>query len=266
MMVNIDPSQIDQMLANLCVNARDAIKDIGKVTIETDIATFDEAYCSAHMGSVPGEYVMLSVSDDGHGMDKETQANIFEPFYTTKELGEGTGLGLSTIYGIVKQNDGFINVLSAHNLGATFQVYLPRYMGNSNQMIETDAQKQDFRGHETILLVEDENSILEMTTMMLERLGYTVISTDTPGRAIQLALESTDPIHLLITDVVMPEMNGRDLTKNILTHYPNISCLFMSGYTADVIAHQGVLDEGVNFIQKPFSIKDLSVKVRGALE
>jgi DNA-binding NtrC family response regulator len=139
-------------------------------------------------------------------------------------------------------------------------------MGNSNQMIETDAQKQDFRGHETILLVEDENSILEMTTMMLERLGYTVISTDTPGRAIQLALESTGPIHLLITDVVMPEMNGRDLTKNILTHYPNISCLFMSGYTADVIAHQGVLDEGVNFIQKPFSIKDLSVKVRGALE
>jgi PAS domain S-box-containing protein len=129
MMVNIDPSQIDQMLANLCVNARDAIKDIGKVTIETDIATFDEAYCSAHMGSVPGEYVMLSVSDDGHGMDKETQANIFEPFYTTKELGEGTGLGLSTIYGIVKQNDGFINVLSAHNLGATFQVYLPPVYG-----------------------------------------------------------------------------------------------------------------------------------------
>ncbi len=266
MMVNIDPSQIDQMLANLCVNARDAITNIGQITIKTDNFTFDEAYCSAHVGSVSGEYVLLLVSDDGCGMDKETQANIYDPFFTTKEQGKGTGLGLATLYGIVKQNSGFIDVYSEPGLGTTFRIYLPRHTGKTSQMVKTDADKPDVQGHETILLVEDEHSILRMTTMMLERLGYTVVATSSPGEAIRLVGEYTDPIHLLMTDVVMPEMNGRDLSKKILTIYPNINRLFMSGYTADVIAHHGVLNKGVNFIQKPFSQKDLAAKVRETLD
>ncbi len=266
MMINIDPSQLDQMLANLCVNARDAITNIGKVTIETTNAFLDEAFCSTHAGFVPGEFVILAVSDDGCGMDKETQANIYEPFFTTKEQGKGTGLGLATIYGIVKQNNGFIDVYSDPGLGTTFRIYLPRHTGKPSQMVKTDADKPDVRGHETILLVEDEHSILGMTTMMLERLGYTVVATSSPGEAIRLVGEYTDPIHLLMTDVVMPEMNGRDLAKKILTLYPNINRLFMSGYTADVIAHHGVLNKGVKFIQKPFSQKDLAAKVREALD
>jgi two-component system cell cycle sensor histidine kinase/response regulator CckA len=266
MMVNIDPSQIDQMLANLCVNARDAITDNGKITIETDNVSFNEDYCSTHAGSIPGEFIMLAVSDDGVGMDKETLSNVFEPFFTTKEQGKGTGLGLATIYGIVKQNKGFINGYSEQGLGTTFKIYLPRHRGKTSQILDTNGEEPDIRGHETILLVEDEHTILTMTTMMLERLGYTVLATSSPGEAITLVGEYTDPIHLLLTDVIMPEMNGRDLAKNILTLYPNINRLFMSGYTADVIAHHGVLTKGVNFIQKPFSINDLSAKVREALD
>nr|MDA3797946.1 PAS domain S-box protein [Kiritimatiellia bacterium] len=253
--IKIDPSQIDQLLANLCVNASDAIADVGKITIETSNAVFDEDYCSEHVDFMPGEFVMLTVSDNGGGMDQSTLDKIFEPFFTTKEQGKGTGLGLATIYGIVKQNKGFINVYSQPGQGTTFNIYLPRHIDKIEQIQEKDPAKPDVGDHETILLVEDESSILEMTTRMLEKLGYKVVAAGSPGEAIRLAREQTNPIHMLITDVVMPEMNGRDLTKNILTLYPNIKCLFMSGYTANVIAHQGVLDKGVNFIQKPFSIK-----------
>lgn len=264
--VNMDPSQIDQMLANLCVNARDAIVDVGKITIETGTAALDEDYCSEHAGFMPGNFVLIAVSDDGCGMDKETQTQVFEPFFTTKELGKGTGLGLATIYGIVKQNNGFINVYSELGQGTTFKIYLPRYVGKPGRPQKEDPVILDVRGHETILLVEDEPAILRMTTRMLERLGYTVVAVDTPGEAIRLAGEYAGQIHLLMTDLVMPEMNGRDLSRNILSSSPNLKCLFISGYTANVIAHHGILEQGINFLQKPFSTKDLGVKVREIME
>jgi len=264
--VKIDPTQVDQILTNLCVNARDAIVDTGKVTIETGTASFDEEYCAHHAGFVPGEYVLLAVSDTGCGMDEVTQAHVFEPFFTTKEMGKGTGLGLATVYGVVKQNNGFINVYSEPGQGTTFKVYLPRHFGKTVPLPEKGLDNPGERGHETVLLVEDEPAILEMTTGMLEKLGYTVLAAGTPGEAIRLAQEYPGRIDLLLTDVVMPEMNGRDLAKNLLTIYPDIRRLFMSGYTANVIAHRGVLDEGVHFIQKPFSMKDLGEKLREALK
>ena len=264
--VKIDPSQIDQILANLCVNARDAIAGVGKVTIETGNRTFDETYCSVHTDFVPGEFVILTVSDNGCGMDKETLTNIFEPFFTTKGVGKGTGLGLATIYGAVKQNNGFINVYSELGQGTTFNIYLPRYVGDVDQASVETLEKAIKGGQEMVLLVEDEVSILKMTTVMLEKLGYTVLPASTPGEAIRLARDYTGNIHLLMTDVVMPEMNGRDLAAQLLSHYPNLKRLFMSGYTANVIAHHGVLDEGVHFIQKPFSMKDLAAKVREVLQ
>jgi PAS domain S-box-containing protein len=264
--VKIDPAQIDQLLVNLCVNARDAIAGAGKVTIETDTKIFDEDYCTDHLGALPGEYVLLEVSDDGCGMDKKTLSQIFEPFFTTKEQGKGTGLGLASIYGIVKQNNGFINVYSEPDKGSTFKVYLPVYAVKSDGVMEKDSDLAVEHGNETILLVEDETAILEMTTRMLERLGYTVVAAATPGEAIRLAHEYQGQIDLLMTDVVMPEMNGRELAGNFISHYPNLKRLFMSGYTANVIAHHGVLDEGVHFIQKPFSKKELGGKVREALE
>ena len=265
-LIKVDPSQIDQILANLCVNARDAIADIGKVTIETANTVFDKGFCTDHAGFIPGEYVLLAVSDNGCGMDNETMANVFEPFFTTKDPSKGTGLGLATVYGTVKQNNGFINVYSEPGQGTTFKIYLPRYLSKAAHLPEKEIGQLPECGNETILLVEDEPSILSMTTLMLERLGYTVVAAKTPGEAIQLAHEYPGVIHMLLTDVVMPEMNGRDLAKNILSSYPNLKRLFMSGYTANVIAHHGVLDEGVNFIQKPFSMENLSVKVREVLD
>ncbi|MHB8137760.1 MAG: PAS domain S-box protein [Smithellaceae bacterium] len=263
--VKIDPSQIDQILANLCVNARDAITGGGKVTIETGTAVFDKAYCNFYADFVPGDYVLLSASDNGCGMNKETLANIFEPFFTTKEVGQGTGLGLSTVYGIVKQNNGFINVYSDLGHGTTFKIYLPRHIGETVQIQKEDIAEPLQRGNEIILLVEDESAILEMTATMLKDLGYTVLTAGTPGEAIRLAGEHNSEINLLLTDVVMPEMNGRDLAQSMLHLYPHIKHLFMSGYTASAIAHQGVLDEGVHFIQKPFSVKSLATKVRETL-
>jgi len=264
--VKMDPTQIDQILANLCVNARDAIGGVGKVTIETDNVSFDEEYCTQHMDFVPGDYVLLAVSDNGYGMDTKTISHLFEPFFTTKELGKGTGLGLATVYGAVKQNNGFINVYSEPGQGTTFKIYLPRHAAKA--AVETKEPKpQDMeRCSETILLVEDEPAILRMTTMMLELPGYTVLAASTPGEALRLAQEHPGCIDLVLTDVVMPEMNGRDLIKNLLSIYPDMRRLFMSGYTADIIAHHGVLDEGVQFIQKPFSMEDLAAKVREALE
>lgn len=263
--VKMDPGQIDQILANLCVNARDAIAGVGKITIETATAVFDRAFCSRHLDFIPGDFVMIAVSDDGSGMDKATLDKLFEPFFTTKDVGRGTGLGLATVYGIVKQNGGFINVYSEKGRGTTFRIYLPRHAGRAEQFPKEE-KVPTVSGGTVVLLVEDEQAILEMTAMMLERLGYTVLAAKMPGEAIALAQMHTEKIHLLMTDVVMPEMNGRDLAKNILTLYPAIKLLFMSGYTADVIAHQGVLDEGVSFIQKPFTISDLAAKLRETLD
>ncbi len=264
--VKIDPSQIDQILANLCVNARDAISDIGKVTIETANVVCDEAFCTYHPGFAPGEYVILSVSDNGCGMDRETLANIFEPFFTTKEVGKGTGLGLATVYGIVKQNNGFVAVESTPGEGTTLTIYLPQNVDKTAQVAVEELSDAFTGGKETILLVEDEPAILKMGKTILEELGYTVLAAGMPGEAIRIAVEYGGQIHLLMTDVVMPEMNGRDLAKRLLSLYPDIKRLFFSGYTADVIAHHGVLDEGVHFIQKPFTIQALTAKVREVLD
>ena len=264
--VKMDPAQIDQILANLCVNSRDAISGVGKITIETGVVSFDEAYCADHAGFIPGEFIMLAVSDNGCGMNPETVSRLFEPFFTTKEVGKGTGLGLASVYGAVKQNNGFINVYSEPGQGTTVKIYLPPHRAKTPLQADEATAQPTAGGSETILLVEDEPAILEMAAMMLERLGYAVIAAETPGEAIRLAREHGDPIDLLMTDVVMPEMNGRDLAQNLLSIYPDIKRLFMSGYTANVIAHHGVLDEGVYFIQKPFSSKDLGAKLRAILE
>jgi two-component system, cell cycle sensor histidine kinase and response regulator CckA len=264
--VKIDPSQIDQILANLCVNARDAIAGVGRLTIETENVCLDEAYCEENSDCLPGHYVQLAVSDSGRGMDASTRAHLFEPFFTTKAPGEGTGLGLSTIYGIVKQNEGFIHVYSEPGQGSTFRIYLPRYVGKESQPQATGWGAEAERGHETVLLVEDEPTILRLGRRMLESLGYHVLTAGTPGEAIALAEMHPGVIHLLMTDVVMPEMNGRDLAERLLTLYPKMKRIFMSGYTANIIAHQGVLDKGVHFIQKPFSREALATGVRQALE
>ncbi|MFH2064361.1 MAG: PAS domain S-box protein [Pseudomonadota bacterium] len=263
--VKMDPSQIDQILANLCVNSRDAIDDVGRITIKTQNIGLDRDFCEGYADCIPGDYVLLAVSDDGCGMTPEIKNNLFEPFFTTKGVGKGTGLGLATVYGIVRQNNGFIRVDSEPEQGTIFRIYLPRHENGAEPILGKDPVVNDVQGRETILLVEDEPAILKMTKMMLERLGYTMLTANAPGQAMDLARRYADEIHLLMTDVVMPEMNGRDLAANLLSLYPGLKCLFMSGYTADVIAHHGMLNEGVRFIQKPFSKKDLAVKVREAL-
>jgi two-component system, cell cycle sensor histidine kinase and response regulator CckA len=264
--VKIDPAQMDQILANLCVNARDAIKDVGRITMETDRVIIDEGYCENHAGFVPGDFVMLAVSDDGCGMNKETREMIFEPFFTTKTSGRGTGLGLATVYGIVKQNNGFISVYSEPEKGTTIKTYLPAHAGKIQATRTDNIQDIPPGQNETILLVEDEVAILTLGKKMIEKLGYAVLAANTPAAAKDLAKKHTGNIDLLITDVVMPEMNGRDLADWMLAAFPDIKILFMSGYTANVIIHRGVLDDGVNFIQKPFSKKDLAVKIRDVLD
>jgi PAS domain S-box-containing protein len=263
--VMMDPSQVDQILANLCVNARDAIADVGVVTIRLENTVLDEASCSGQIRPVPGEYVVLSVSDTGCGMDEETLAQVFEPFFTTKEMDKGTGLGLATVYGIVQQNRGGIDIHSVPGRGTTLAIYLPRHVGWA-EVATDDAATPTQRGTETVLLVEDELTILKMAERMLESHGYRVLAAATPAEATRLFMAHPGAIDLLITDVIMPEMNGRELAKSLLLLCPELKCLFMSGYTADVISQRGVLVEGVSFIQKPFSIKGLVTKVREVLD
>lgn len=260
----IDPTQIDQILMNLAANARDAIDGVGKLCMETANVLADAAGGTENPSLEPGEYVMLAVSDSGCGINPEILPNIFDPFYTTKETGKGTGLGLATVYGIVQQNNGLINVYSEAGKGTSFKIYLPRHQGESRDsakpaplLVTGEAQ--------TVLVVEDEAMLLAMAQAMLERLGYSVLAAGTPGEAMRLAAEHAGEIHLLMTDVVMPEMNGRDLAQKLLSLYPGLKQLFMSGYTANVIAHQGVLDKSVQFLQKPFTLHDLAAKVREAL-
>lgn len=264
--VNMDPAQLDQILANLVVNARDAITGVGKVTIETGQAVFDETYCETHADFIPGSYVLLAVSDDGCGMDKEVLEQLFDPFFTTKPRGKGTGLGLATVYGIVKQNHGFINVYSEPGTGTTFKIYLPRHGSDRADADATPTLAAAPTGTETVLLVEDEAALLKLGTRMLERLGYTTLAADSPNQALQLAESHEGAIHLLLTDVIMPEMSGRDLWRRLSALRPDLKCLFMSGYTANVIAHHGVLDEGVHFLQKPFSKDELATKLREAIQ
>lgn len=263
--VRIDPSQVDQLLANLCINARDAIADTGRVTIRSATASFDPAYCAVHLDVTPGDYVLLSVSDSGCGMDEETISHLFEPFFTTKELGKGTGLGLATVYGIVKQNGGVINVVSSPGQGSTFTIYLPRHQEEAKEVQPPRQVVPPTVGQGTILLVEDEPMILEVTRTMLQMQGYEVLAALSPAEALRVAEQRHADIGLLMTDVVMPEMNGRDLAGRLQAMLPGLKCLFMSGYTADVIAHHGVLGEEVHFIQKPFTMEEVAAKVRVAM-
>jgi two-component system cell cycle sensor histidine kinase/response regulator CckA len=263
--VIIDSSQIDQILINLCINARDSITGNGKITIETENKTFDDSYILKHPGFLAGDYVMVSVIDSGCGMDEEILNNIFEPFFTTKGEGKGTGLGLSTVYGIVKQNKGFIKVYSKPGQGSTFKFYLPRHHAKGIKQIEEPLLEAVEGGSETILVVEDNAEILSISQFILEEQGYRVLTASSPTQAQQLAKNFSVDIDLLITDVIMPEMNGWDLSEKIKLIFPKIKVLFMSGYTADVIARHGVLKKGIHFIQKPFALNELANKVREVL-
>ena len=265
--IKMDPSQLDQILANLCINARDAITGIGKVIIETDMVTFTSAYCDSHPDFLPGNFILLAVSDNGCGMDQKTRSKLFEPFFTTKKTGQGTGLGLATIYGIVKQNNGFIDVSSEPGKGTLFKIFIPRHEGEPVDL-QAEEQPDDIPcGHgETILIVEDEEVILNMTKMMLEGLGYSVLTAGTLEAARHQVEIHADRISLLITDIIMPEINGRELAAQLMMLAPNLQVLYMSGYTADVITRRGLLNEGVCFIPKPFSMDDLATKVSEALE
>ncbi|SPF46993.1 putative Histidine kinase [Syntrophobacter sp. SbD1] len=264
--VKIDPSQVDQILANLVVNACDAISEAGAITMITENVVIDDSNRAEAPEFIPGQYVLLTVSDTGAGMSQEVRENIFEPFFTTKELGKGTGLGLSTVYGIVKQNDGFIYVASEPGKGTKFKIYLPRFKAETEQIPSEEITVNRPTGTETILLVEDDEAILNLSKTILENLGYAVFAAHNPVYALHLAKEHPGDIHLLITDVVMPEMNGRELAEKLSTICPNLKYLYMSGYPADVIAHHGILDVGLNFIQKPFGKDDLAAKVRQVLD
>ncbi len=259
--VFIDPSQVNQLLINLCVNARDAIRGGGRITVETGNMVLDETYCGVHEGLVPGEYVYFVVTDTGAGMDAVTRNSIFEPFFTTKEADKGTGLGMATVFGIVKQNNGFINVYSEPGLGTSVKIFLPRYRGAKKQVEKEAAIGIPGGAGETILFVEDEPSILKMGRRLLGRLGYRVLATCSPGEAIRMAREHDGDIDLLISDMIMPEMNGPELSKHIQALYPKSGVLYMSGYTAENIARHGLLNEGIHFVQKPFSLDFFARKI-----
>lgn len=263
--VKIDPGQVHQLLANLCVNARDAITDKGKVYIETRNNIIDESYTASHFDVMPGKYVLISVSDDGHGLQSEIIDHIFDPFFTTKDTEKGTGLGLSTVYGIVKQNSGYIDVYSKPEQGTTFKIYLPSYEGRVEEK-KVQEPVIDKGGTETILIVEDDVQILSLIRTILEEKGYHVLSAGLPSEALEICKRYDDVIHLLITDLVMPEMNGKELKEAIEQIIPRIKVLFMSGYTANVITHNNILGPEYLFLQKPFSIKSFCLKVREALQ
>ncbi|MDD3049587.1 MAG: ATP-binding protein, partial [Candidatus Cloacimonetes bacterium] len=259
--VKIDPGQVDQILANLCVNSRDAISDVGRITIETANISIDKEYCEQNAGYKPGEYILLAVSDDGSGMDKATLEHIFEPFFTTKEKGQGTGLGLATTYGIVKQNNGFINVYSEPGEGTTFRIYFPCSY-DKNTIKRTDQSDSIQRGHgQKVLLVEDESAIRKIGVKMLEELGFVAVPASDPDEAIEIIKEHKESINILLTDVVLPGMNGKRLYDELEKFNPELKVIYMSGYTANVIAHHGILQEGIVFLQKPFSMKELSLKI-----
>jgi len=263
--IMLDPSQIDQILANLCVNSRDAIQGVGKITIETCTVTLDTVFCAQHKGFIPGEFVQLTVSDNGCGMDKEILNSIFEPFFTTKAVDKGTGLGLSTVYGIAKQNNGFIDVYSELGQGTSVKIYLPRYDNKASEIQNEKMEKVPQGQGENILLVEDDSQILQLVQKILNELGYSVLALGAPKEAIRLVKEQKTKIHLLITDVIMPEMNGRELSERLKSFNSDLKCIFMSGYAADAIGHHGVLLKGEHFIQKPFSKEDLAKIVRKVL-
>ncbi len=263
--VFMDPSQIDQILANLCVNSKDAIRGSGKITIATDVVEMDDEYCANCEYSLTGEYVMLSVSDDGCGMDEDTLSNMFEPFFTTKGVGKGTGLGTATVYGIVKQNNGHIEVESEIGKGTTFKIFLPRHAKQQENDVPSDATRLKLPNL-GVLLVEDEPAILNSTKRALEGMSCSVMAHSVPHEALRAAMDYPYKIDLLLTDVIMPSMNGPELAKRVKSICPSIKIIFMSGYTAEMIESHGVLEDGVHYLQKPFSVDTLSRKVYEAVK
>ena len=264
--VKADPGQIEQVIMNLAINARDAMPEGGRLTVETSNVFLENEYASLHIGVNPGPYVLIAISDNGSGMNEETKSHIFEPFFTTKEPGKGTGLGLSTVYGIVKQSGGSIWVYSEPDKGTTFKVYLPRVDQTAEEIKRTTSTSELPRGTETILLAEDEEVVRNLVRSVLEKLGYTILEAANGGAGLLICERHPGTIHLLLTDVVMPEMSGRELADRLNNVRPEMKILYMSGYTEKAINHHGVLDEKVNFIHKPFSPAALAMKVREVLD
>ena len=264
--VKADAGQLEQVILNLAVNARDAMPNGGQLTIETQNVELDEVYIRGHVSAQPGRYIMIAVSDTGTGMDAATQARIFEPFFTTKETGKGTGLGLATVYGIVKQSGGWVGVYSEPGLGTSFKIYLPRVAETAAPLAPSPAPPVSVRGSETVLLVEDEEQVRQLVKKVLKANGYTVLEAATGLDAERVAGEHAAPIHLLMTDVVLPGLNGRQVAERLTTARPGIRVLYLSGYMDDAIVHHGVLEPGVAFLQKPFSPAVLGRKVREVLD
>lgn len=259
--VYLDPSQIDQILANLCINARDAIPDVGTITIATSNRTFE----SVPGRAAGGDYVCLKVTDTGRGMDDATRSHAFDPFFTTKEVGKGTGLGLATVYGIVQQNSGCIDLQSAPGKGTAVTIYLPRRSGEAVEPRAWREEGQGQRGNETLVIVDDEPALLRVNKRVLISLGYTVLAAGTPGEAIRLAREHPGDIDLLVTDLLMPQQNGRHLARDFRSLRPQARCLFMSGYASDIIPPDET-QAGEAFLQKPFTAGVLASNVRRVLD
>ncbi len=266
--VKVDPGMIEQVIMNLAVNSRDAMPNGGKLTIETTNVTHDEEYASHHVSVKPGYYVMLAISDTGCGMDKETQSHLFEPFFTTKEKGKGTGLGLSTVYGIIKQSGGNIWTYSEPGLGTTFKIYLPR-VEEISHVYKPDIRRIEMEapgGTETILLVEDEEAVRSMVSKVLQNKGYRVLEASHGNQALEVCDKFEGLIHLMVTDVIMPQMSGRELAERLALMRPGMRVLYMSGYPDNTIVQHGVLEPGTAFLQKPFTINALELKVREILD
>jgi len=264
--VKVDRSQFEQIIMNLAVNARDAMPQGGHLILETANVCLDQGHVAAAGDISPGPYILVAVSDTGVGMDADTRARIFEPFFTTKELGRGTGLGLATVYGIVKQNRGHIEVVSEPGCGSTFRIYLPPYTAPLSLPAGSPPSLQPLRGQETILVVEDDEALRSVIVKALTAHGYQVLHASQPDEALGLARRHPGPIQVLLTDVVLPQMDGSELAARLVLHHPELRVLFMSGYTADAIVHHGVLDETVNFLPKPFRIPTLMEKIRQLLD
>jgi CheY-like chemotaxis protein len=266
--VEIDPGQMEQVIINLAINARDAMPNGGKLTIKTANVYLDEKYFAGQsiVEEQPGPYVMVAVSDTGSGIDKKTQEHIFEPFYSTKEKGKGTGLGLSTVYGIVKQNKGFIWVYSEPGQGSIFKIYLPKAKEDVKTEEKVQTPVKDLGGSETVLVVEDNVSILNLAQRALQKYGYKVLTAKSGEDALRIGKEYEGPIDLLLTDVVMPTISGKETAERLQPLYPQMKVIYMSGYTDDAIVHLGVLEPGLNFIEKPFSSDVLASKMREVLD
>jgi two-component system cell cycle sensor histidine kinase/response regulator CckA len=260
--IKVDPGQMEQVITNLLTNARDAMPNGGKIIIETSNVILDENYLKRHPVVKTGSYVMLAITDTGCGMDKDTVAHIFEPFFSTKEKGKGSGMGLATVYGIVKQSDGYIWVYSELDIGTTFKIYLPRVEESMVSIEKPVISDKSMRGHETVLLVEDEEEVRNLVSEMLRFYGYNVLQAANAGSALSIFNKYRQSIDLILTDIVMPQMSGPELIERIFTSHPDVKVLYMSGYTDSALVNHGLLAEEKYFIQKPFSAANLVEKVR----